>query len=363
LVNSGSSANLVAFSALTSYLLGEKRIKKGDEVITVAAGFPTTINPIIQFGAIPVFVDIVVEDGSYQVDVSQLKEALSPKTKAVMIAHTLGNVFDLEAVTEFCKENNLWLVEDNCDALGSLYKNKPTGSWGDIATSSFYPPHHLTMGEGGAVYTNNPLLKRAAESFRDWGRDCWCPSGKDNTCKKRFNWQLGNLPKGYDHKYIYSHFGYNLKATEMQAAIGVKQLEKLDEFTRRRQENYNFLYNTLSKLESYFILPKATMNSKPSWFGFPISLRPTCKFERSELTTFLESKNIQTRMLFAGNILKHPMFDEMRNSGNGYRVISNLKNSDFVAQNTFWIGVYPGMSMAMLEFMTNQIFNFINGER
>lgn len=359
LVNSGSSANLVAFSALTSPLLGERRIKKGDEVITVAAGFPTTVNPIIQFGAIPVFVDIVIDDGTYDIDVKQLETALSEKTKAVMIAHTLGNPFNLKAVTEFCKKNNLWLVEDNCDALGSTYDGKLTGTFGDIATSSFYPPHHLTMGEGGAVYTSNPLLKRAAESFRDWGRDCWCPSGQDNTCKKRFGWQLGTLAKGYDHKYTYSHFGYNLKATEMQASIGVAQLDKLEGFTAKRRENFKFLYDGLKPLSKYFVLPEATLNSNPSWFGFLLTVKNEAPFTRDEIVKFLEEKNIQTRMLFAGNLLRHPAFNEMRDSGQGYRVVGELTQTDRVASKTFWIGVYPGMSTEARAYMLQSIHDFV----
>lgn len=361
LVNSGSSANLVAFSALTSPLLGERRVKKGDEIITVAAGFPTTVNPIIQFGAIPVFVDIVVDDGTYNIDVTQLEKALSPRTKAVMIAHTLGNPFDIGAVVEFCKKNNLWLVEDNCDALGSLYKGKMTGSYGDLATSSFYPPHHLTMGEGGAVYTSDPLLKRAAESFRDWGRDCWCPSGKDNTCKKRFDWDLGQLPKGYDHKYVYSHFGYNLKSTEMQAAIGVAQLDKLDGFSQKRRHNFNFLREALADLEKKFILPNPTSESDPSWFGFLLTVKDNAGFTRDQIVRYLESKNVQTRMLFAGNLIKHPAFDEMRRTGEGFRVVGDLKNTDRVMTNTFWLGVYPGIKPDALKYIALEIHSFING--
>lgn len=361
LVNSGSSANLVAFSALTSHLLGDRRVKRGDEVITVAAGFPTTVTPIIQYGAIPVFVDIVVDNGTYDIDVTQLERALSSKTKAVMIAHTLGNPFDLDAVSAFCKKHNLWLVEDNCDALGSTYKGKKTGSIGDIATSSFYPPHHLTMGEGGAVYTSNPTLKRAAESFRDWGRDCWCPSGKDNTCRKRFGWSLGTLPANYDHKYIYSHFGYNLKATEMQASIGLAQLDKLEEFTRRRRKNFRLLKEKLSSVKSYLILPEATKDSNPSWFGFLMTIKDDAKFTRDEMVKHLESKNIQTRMLFAGNLIRHPAFDEMRTTGEGYRVIGELTQTDRVASHTFWVGVYPGMSEAAIDYMATQIITFIKG--
>lgn len=359
LVNSGSSANLVAFNALTSPLLGDRRIRKGDEVITVAAGFPTTVNPIIQFGAIPVFVDIVIDDGTYDIDVTQLEKALSTKTKAVMIAHTLGNPFNLQAVGDFCKKHNLWLVEDNCDALGSTYQGKMTGTFGDIATSSFYPPHHLTMGEGGAVYTSNPLIKRAAESFRDWGRDCWCPSGQDNTCKKRFGWQLGTLAKGYDHKYTYSHFGYNLKATEMQASIGVAQLDKLEGFTAQRRANYQFLRDGLIPLSQFFVLPEATQNSNPSWFGFLLTVKDNAPFTRDEIVKFLEGKNIQTRMLFAGNLIRHPAFNEMRETGEGYRVVGELTQTDRVAEKTFWIGVYPGMSTEARAYMLQSIHEFV----
>lgn len=359
LVNSGSSANLVAFSALTSSLLGDRRVKKGDEVITVAAGFPTTVTPIIQFGAIPVFVDITVDDGTYEIDVTQLEKALSPKTKAVMVAHTIGNTFNIDAVTEFCQRHNLWLVEDNCDALGSKYKGKFTGTFGDIATSSFYPPHHLTMGEGGAVYTSNPLLKKAAESFRDWGRDCWCPSGKDNTCKKRFNWNLGTLPQGYDHKYIYSHFGYNLKATEMQASIGVAQLDKLESFSAKRKENFQTLREGLQQLENYFILPQATQHADPSWFGFLLTIKDDAPFTRDQIVRHLEENNIQTRMLFGGNLLRHPAFDEMRATGEGYRVVGNLTQTDRVASRTFWVGVYPGMKKEALNYIINTIQEFV----
>lgn len=359
LVNSGSSANLLAFSALTSPLLGERRIRRGDEIITVAAGFPTTINPAIQFGAVPVFVDITVDDGTYNIDVTQLETALSDKTKAVMIAHTLGNPFNLDAVTAFCKKHNLWLVEDNCDALGSTYKGQLTGTFGDLATSSFYPPHHLTMGEGGAVYTSNSTLKRSAESFRDWGRDCWCPSGKDNTCKKRFDWDLGTLPKGYDHKYIYSHFGYNLKVTEMQASIGVAQLDKLPHFTKRRRENFYFLREALAPLGEHFVLPNPTAHSDPSWFGFLLTVQPGAPFTRNEIVRFLESKNIQTRMLFAGNFIRHPAFDEMRKSGQGYRTVGSLSQSDRVSTDTFWLGVYPGLKEPALQYMVDQIHTFI----
>lgn len=358
LVNSGSSANLVAFSALTSPALKERQVKKGDEVITVAAGFPTTVNPIIQYGAVPVFVDICVDDGTYNIDVSQLEAARSEKTKAVMVAHTLGNPFNLEAVTAFCKKYNLWLVEDNCDALGSRYNGKYTGTFGDIATSSFYPPHHLTMGEGGAVYTSNTNLKRVAESFRDWGRDCWCPSGKDNTCKKRFDWTLGELPKGYDHKYVYGYFGYNLKVTEMQASIGLAQLDKLESFSNARRQNFKFLRESLSNLSKVFILPNATPNSDPSWFGFLLTVRDGAGFSRDEFARHLEENKIQTRMLFAGNMIRQPMFNEIRGTG-AYRVIGDLKGTDRVTTNTLWIGVYPGMKRPALEYTTKVIHEFV----
>jgi CDP-6-deoxy-D-xylo-4-hexulose-3-dehydrase len=361
LVNSGSSANLVAFNALTSPLLKERQIKKGDEVITVAAGFPTTVNPMIQYGAVPVFVDICVEDGTYNIDVKYLEQALSPKTKAVMIAHTLGNPFDLETVTAFCKKHNLWLVEDNCDALGSTYNGKMTGTFGDLGTSSFYPPHHMTMGEGGAVYTSNPTLKRSAESFRDWGRDCWCPSGKDNTCKKRFNWSLGELPEGYDHKYVYSHFGYNLKVTEMQASIGLAQLDKVEGFTAKRRENFKFLRESLAGLSDTFVLPNATKNADPSWFGFLLTIRDGVPFTRDEIVRHLEDNKIQTRMLFAGNMIRQPMFDQIRGTS-AYRVIGNLKETDRVTTNTFWIGVYPGMGRPALQYMVDTLQKFVRSK-
>jgi CDP-6-deoxy-D-xylo-4-hexulose-3-dehydrase len=360
LVNSGSSANLVAFSALTSPSLKDRQIKKGDEVIGVAAGFPTTINPILQYGAVPVFVDIDLE--THNIDVSKLEEALSPKTKAVMLAHTLGNPFDIEAVKAFCDKNNLWLIEDNCDALGSRYLYKGewryTGSIGDIGTSSFYPPHHMTMGEGGAVYTDNPKLKRIAESFRDWGRDCWCPSGKDDTCGKRFNWQLGELPMGYDHKYVYSHFGYNLKVTDMQAAIGVAQLKKLPDFVKARRKNWQLLRDGLADLQEFFILPTATKNSEPSWFGFMLTVRDGSPVKRNDIVSHLEKHNIQTRMLFAGNYLRHPAFDQIRGS-EAYRVIGELPNTDKAMNNSFWLGVYPGMTEKMVSFLISEIRNFV----
>lgn len=361
LVNSGSSANLVAFNTLTSPSLKERQINKGDEVITVAAGFPTTIVPAIQFGAVPVFLDITFP--TYNIDISRLEEALTPRTKAIMIAHTLGNPFDLQTIRDFCNKNNLWLVEDNCDALGSryFYNNewKYTGTIGDIGTSSFYPPHHMTMGEGGAVYMQSNRLKKIAESIRDWGRDCWCPSGKDDTCGKRFNWELGELPKGYDHKYIYSHFGFNLKVTDMQAAIGCAQLEKIHSFIDSRKKNWKILRDGLESLEEYFILPEATLNSDPSWFGFLITIRDGQKFKRKEIIDFLETRKIQTRMLFAGNFLRHPAFDQMRSDLSTYRVIGDLINTDKVMNDTFWIGVYPGMKPEMLNFMIESIYQFI----
>jgi len=355
LVNSGSSANLNAFMALTSPLLGERAVRRGDEVITVAAGFPTTVAPIIQYGAIPVFVDVTIPQ--YNIDVTMLEEAVSDKTKAVMIAHTLGNPFDLTAVKDFCDQHRLWLIEDNCDALGSKYlyhgKECYTGTVGDIGTSSFFPAHHMTTGEGGAVYTNNPLLNRIIRSIRDWGRDCVCPPGHDNLCGHRFEKQYGTLPLGYDHKYVYSHFGYNLKATDMQAAIGCAQLEKLPSFTERRRHNIDRLKVALAPAADKLILPQPCEGSKPSWFGFLI----TCKSgeAREKLIDALESANIQTRMLFAGNLLRHPCFDGMRASGQGYRVVGELKNSDIITTQTFWVGVYPGMSDKMMDKMASVI--------
>jgi CDP-6-deoxy-D-xylo-4-hexulose-3-dehydrase len=357
LVNSGSSANLLAVMALTSPKLSDRQLRKGDEVITVAAGFPTTINPVIQAGAVPVFVDVTLP--SYNIDVSMLEAAKSDRTKAVMLAHTLGNPFDLDKVTAFCKEYNLWLIEDNCDSLGSLYKGRLTGTFGDIGTSSFYPPHHITMGEGGAVYTNSSSLNVIVESLRDWGRDCRCPPGKDNTCGKRFDLQLGTLPKGYDHKYMYSHFGYNLKATDMQAAIGCAQLEKLDSFIAARRKNWQALYDGLKDLEDVFILPESTADSKPSWFGFMLTVRDTCRFTREEIVRYLESNKIQTRMLFAGNYTRQPVFDQMRRQKDGYRVIGSLDNTDHIMNNSFWVGVYPGMTEPMLEYMIQKIQDFV----
>lgn len=357
LVNSGSSANLLSFIALTSPKLGERRIRKGDEVITVAAGFPTTINPIFQFGAVPVFVDITLP--TYNIDVTMMEDARSDKTKAIMLAHTLGNPFDVEKVLAFCKKHNLWLIEDNCDALGSTYRGQLTGTFGDIGTSSFYPPHHITMGEGGAVYTNNPQLKIAVESFRDWGRDCCCPPGKDNTCKKRFSQQLGSLPEGYDHKYTYSRFGYSLRATDMQAAIGCAQLEKIDRFVEARRKNWQMLYDGLKKLENFFILPEPTPNSQPSWFGFLLTVRESAGFMRKEIVQHLESCKIQTRMLFAGNYLRHPVFDEMRKQKSGYRVVGDLRNTDISMNSSFWVGVYPGLTEPMIEFIIQTIQSFV----
>lgn len=351
LVNSGSSANLIAFNALTSPLLGERRINRGDEVITVAAGFPTTIAAIIQYGTIPVFVDMSIPQ--YNIDVSQLEDALSEKTKAVMIAHTLGNPFDLGSVKSFCNKHNLWLIEDNCDALGSTYtidgETKQTGTIGDIGTSSFYPPHHMTMGEGGAVYTNNSLLNKIIRSLRDWGRDCICPSGKDNMCGHRFDKQYGELPLGYDHKYVYSHFGYNLKATDMQAAIGCAQLKKFPDFVKRRRHNFDRLKTGLQDVKDKLILPEPCPNSKPSWFGFLI----TCQkgIDKNKVVQYIEEHSVQTRMLFAGNIVKQPCFDELRKFGTGYRIIGDLKVTDYIMENTFWIGVYPGMTDEMIDYI------------
>ncbi len=358
LVNSGSSANLLAFMTLTSPLLGERRVNRGDEVITVAAGFPTTVTPMIQYGAVPVFVDVTIP--GYNIDVTKLEDALSPKTKAVMIAHTLGNPFDLKAVKEFCTKNKLWLIEDNCDALGSTYTidgvTKQTGTIGDIGTSSFYPPHHMTMGEGGAVYTNNPVLNKIARSFRDWGRDCVCNPGQDNMCGHRFDRQYGELPIGYDHKYVYSHFGYNLKATDMQAAIGCAQLEKFPTFVERRKENFRRMKEGLKGLEEYLILPEATENSDPSWFGFLI----TCKegVDRNALVQYIEDKGVQTRMLFAGNLTKHPCFDEMRAEGKGYRIVGDLTNTDRIMNESLWVGLYPGMSEKKIDYMAKVIRNY-----
>ena len=356
LVNSGSSANLLAFMTLTAPELGERQIKRGDEIITVACGFPTTVTPALQYGAVPVFVDVTVPQ--YNIDIRRLEEALSEKTKAVMIAHTLGNPFDLSAVKAFCDKHTLWLVEDNCDALGSRYtingETKFTGTWGDIGTSSFYPPHHMTMGEGGAVYTNNAQLSKLILSFRDWGRDCICPSGQDNFCKHRFLGQYGELPKGYDHKYTYSHFGYNLKVTDMQAAVGVEQLKKFPSFIERRKENWAFLREQLSSLSEDLILPEPAENADPSWFGFLISVKKDSSVKRNALTAYLEERNIQTRLLFSGNLIKHPCFNQIRNT-DAYRVVGDLTETGYIMEHTFWIGVYPGMTKEMLSYMAEQI--------
>ena len=358
-VNSGSSANLVAFMTLTSPLLGERRVKPGDEVITVAAGFPTTVTPILQYGAVPVFVDVTIPQ--YNINVEQLENALSDKTRAVMIAHTLGNPFDLKTVKAFCDKHNLWLIEDNCDALGSVYEidgvQKFTGTIGDIGTSSFYPPHHMTMGEGGAVYTDHPLLNKIIRSMRDWGRDCICSSGRDNMCGHRFDKQYGELPLGYDHKYVYSHFGYNLKATDMQAAIGCAQLKKFPSFVEARRKNFAHLSQRLQCVSEKLILPEACPNSNPSWFGFMI----TCKegIDKNKIVTYLEEHGVQTRMLFAGNLTKQPCFDEMRKSGEGYRIVGSLEVTDRIMRDTFWIGVYPGMNTEMLDYMADIIIEAV----
>ncbi|HHW21219.1 lipopolysaccharide biosynthesis protein RfbH [Thermodesulfovibrio thiophilus] len=361
LVNSGSSANLLAFMALTSPVLGKRCIKRGDEVITVAASFPTTVAPVVQYGAIPVFVDITLP--TYNIDCSMLEEALSEKTKAVMIAHTMGNPCDIEKIKFFCQKHNLWLIEDNCDALGAKYFYNGTwqytGTFGDLATSSFYPPHHITMGEGGAVYTNTSELARIVNSLRDWGRDCWCPSGKDNTCGRRFNWKLGELPKGYDHKYIYSHFGYNLKITEMQASVGCAQLEKLPGFIEARNSNWKMLRDALNSLSDIFILPEPALNSEPSWFGFVLTVRDNRKISRDKIVQYLESKGIQTRMLFAGNLIKHPCFDEIRKKAQGYRVVGDLTNTDKIMNDTFWVGVYPGLKADMIEYMIEKLYDAV----
>lgn len=354
-VNSGSSANLLAFSALTSPLLEERRIKRGDEVITVAAGFPTTIAPIVQYGAIPVFVD--VDSSTSNIDCNMLEDALSKKTKAIMIAHTLGNPFNLDKVKAFCGKHNLWLIEDNCDALGSKWNGKYTGTFGDIGTSSFYPAHHITTGEGGATYTNDDLLNKIMLSIRDWGRDCWCASGHDNTCGCRFTKQFGSLPYGYDHKYVYSHFGYNLKATDLQAAIGCAQLEKLDEFIEKRKRNFAFLNSSLEDMP-YINVVKKHDNADPSWFGMLLMVDSNAPFSRNDLTEYLEKNKIQTRNLFAGNIIRHPCFEYLKKDVD-YRVVGNLTNTDYIMNNGFWIGVYPGMKLEHLEYMANCINDFV----
>lgn len=357
LVNSGSSANLLAFMALSADVLGKRRIQRGDEVITTSCCFPTTVSPIVQYGAVPVFVDIDL--ATYNIDVGYLKRALSRKTKAIMLAHVLGNPFNVDVLKRFCNEHGLWLIEDNCDALGSEYNGKLTGTFGDIATSSFYPAHHITTGEGGAVYTNNSQLAKIIVSLRDWGRDCFCPSGKDNTCKRRFSHRLGDLPYGYDHKYIYSYFGYNLRATDMQAAIGCAQLKKLPQFIKRRSRNFNILYKGLKETEKYFFLPKADQKSKPCWFGFILTVKENKKFSRNQIVRFLEGRKIQTRFLFSGNIVRHPCFDAMRRNRRGFRIAGTLKNTDYVMNNTFWFGLYPGMNTSKLNTIVDSIKKFL----
>ncbi len=360
LVNSGSSANLTAFAALTSNELGDRQIRRGDEVITAACAFPTTVTPILQYGAVPVFVDVTLPQ--YNIDTDRLEEAYSDKTKAVMLAHTLGNPFNLKEVKEFCDRHNLWLIEDNCDALGSMYtingKTKYTGTWGDIGTSSFYPPHHMTMGEGGCVYTDHPLLHRLILSYRDWGRDCICQSGQDNYCGHRFEGQYGELPKGYDHKYVYSRFGYNLKATDLQAAIGIEQLKKFPDFIKRRRHNWDRLYQKLEPVSEKLILPLAAENSCPSWFGFLISIKESSGLSRNAVTKYLENKNIQTRLLFAGNFIRHPAFNQIRGT-DAYRIATDLKNTDYIMKHAFWIGVYPGMTDEMIDYMAEVIIEAV----
>ena len=351
--NSGSSANLLAISALKSKELGQRSLNDGDEVITVAAGFPTTVNPIIQNNLVPVFIDVKL--GTYAIDETKIENAITKKTKAIMLAHTLGNTFNLSYVKELCKKYNLWLIEDCCDALGSTYENKHVGSFGDIGTLSFFPAHHITMGEGGAVFTDNPLLKKIIESIRDWGRDCFCAPGKSNTCGKRFDWKLGELPEGYDHKYTYSNLGYNLKITDMQASVGLGQLKKLSTFVSIRKENFSYLKNELKEFEKYLILPEPTPKSKPSWFGFPITVKESAPFSKNDLVNFLASKLIDTRPLFAGNITKQPYFKNIT-----YRVIGNLENTDLIMNNTFWIGVFPGLTQEMLQYVVKAFKNFIN---
>ena len=352
-VNSGSSANLIAFSTLTSSKLKERAIQKGDEIISVAAGFPTTVNPIVQFGAIPVFIDVKIP--TYNIDENLIEDAITKKTKGVMLAHTLGNPFNVKKIKDICNKYNLWLIEDSCDALGSKFNNQNVGTFGDLATLSFYPAHHITMGEGGAIFTNSIKLARIAESFRDWGRDCYCEPGKDNTCNKRFSWQLGDLPFGYDHKYTYSHLGYNMKITDMQAACGLAQLASLDQFIVKRKENFNFLYKNLKDLQEFLILPQAEKNSDPSWFGFPISLNTNNKFNRSDLIKYLNNNKIGTRLLFGGNLIKQPYMKNVN-----FKVHGELKNTDFIMENTFWIGLYPGLSQEHLEYSVSKIKNFFN---
>jgi len=350
-VNSGSSANLIAFSTLTSPKLKERAIKKGDEVISVAAGFPTTVNPIIQCGAIPVFIDVKIP--TYNIDENLVEGAITNKTKAIMLAHTLGNPFNIKKIKDICEKYNLWLIEDSCDALGSKYDDKNVGTFGDLATLSFYPAHHITMGEGGAIFTNSKKLERIAESFRDWGRDCYCEPGKDNTCNKRFGWKLGDLPFGYDHKYTYSHLGYNMKITDMQAACGLAQLDRLDSFIKKRKDNFNYLFKNLKDLKDFFILPEPEANSEPSWFGFPLSLRINSKYNRGDIIQYLNSNKIGTRLLFSGNLIKQPYMKDVN-----FRVYGQLKNTDFVMNNTFWVGLYPGLSLKHLEYIIDKLKDY-----
>lgn len=357
LVNSGSSANLLALSCLTSPKLGERRLKPGDEVITVATAFPTTVNPIVQCGLTPVFVDVAIP--TYNIDVRQIEAALSERTRAILLAHTLGNPFNVDTVVDIVRRRKLWLIEDCCDAVGATYRGQKVGTFGDLSTVSFYPAHHITMGEGGCVLTNNAQLKTLVESFRDWGRDCWCKPGKDNTCAKRFSWQLGTLPEGYDHKYIYSHIGYNLKATDMQAAIGVAQLKKLPAFIKARRSNFQVLYEGLRHLQDFFILPEATPNSEPSWFGFPLAVNPKAALTREQVIKYLELHKISTRLLFSGNIIRQPAFCD--NPDITYRVVGNLSNSDFVMNQVFWIGVYPGLLPEMLDYILECFYKVVKG--
>jgi len=350
-VNSGSSANLIAFSTLTSHKLKERAVQKGDEVISVAAGFPTTVNPIIQFGAIPVFIDVKIP--TYNINENLIEEAITKKTKAIMLAHTLGNPFNIKKIKDICEKHDLWLIEDSCDALGSKFDNKNVGTFGDLATLSFYPAHHITMGEGGAVFTNSKKLERIAESFRDWGRDCYCEPGKDNTCNKRFGWKLGDLPFGYDHKYTYSHLGYNMKITDMQAACGLGQLNRLEGFIKKRKENFNFLYKNLKDLQDFLILPEPEINSEPSWFGFPLSLMNNNKYNRNDIIQHLNSNKIGTRLLFSGNLIKQPYMKDVN-----FRVHGKLENTDFVMNNTFWIGLYPGLSFKHLEYVIDKLKDY-----
>jgi len=355
LTNSGSSANLLAFSALTSMKLGDKRLKPGDEVISVAAGFPTTVNPIIQHGLVPVFVDVSL--GNYNANIEEIKKAITPKTRAIFLAHTLGNPYDLDEITALCEEYDMWFIEDNCDGLGSVYNGKKTGTFGHVATSSFYPAHHITTGEGGAIFTNNPHLYKIVNSIRDWGRDCWCDTGKDNTCGKRFDWDLGKLPHGYDHKYTYSEIGYNLKITDIQAALGFAQLKKLDGFVQKRKENFSYLYEGLKKYEKYFILPEWSEKAEPSWFGFLLTVRAEAPFSRDDITQYLNERKIGTRLLFAGNLTKQPYFVDRDIP---HRVVGNLQNTDTIMMSTFWIGVYPGLTKEMIVYLVQEFDTFLH---